>query len=163
VREEPREKQREERREEGGNGQKRPGASQSYCLSPSFSLAEYAAPAFFCIALRSFIRCRCEIRGKPHLTLRISRFFSGSVVDGDVVEIVPLPSHLGSIALCGFEYTHPPSPSSLCPSRQTRYARRPDVECMPGDTRIIPAAHFYFVPVEFTAPRLYRIVGRLSA
>lgn len=38
-------------------------------------------------------------------------FSRGPVVDGDVVEIVPLPSHLGSIALCGFEYS-----SSLLPS-----------------------------------------------
>lgn len=68
----------------------------------SFSLV---ALAFFSAALRSFVRCRSETRGKPRVLrpFELVDFSRGPRVDDGVVEIAPLPSHLGSIALCGFE------------------------------------------------------------
>jgi len=61
--------------------------------------------AFFYTVLRSFIRYWSETRGKPRVlrSFELVDFSQDLRVDDDVVEIVPLPSHLGPLALCGFE------------------------------------------------------------
>lgn len=72
-------------------------------VSRSFSLSSFRP--FFCTALRSFIRYWDETRGKPRVLrpFELVDFSQDPRVDDDVVEIIPLPSHLSPIALCGFK------------------------------------------------------------
>lgn len=112
----------------------------------------------------SFIRqdeTRCEPRAP---TARISRFFSGRVDDNDdavvVVEIVPLPSHLGSVA----RFRMPASLLLLLPP-QTRYTKRPMSSACLAILELCPRRAFLFRrAVEFTrarerAPLVLEIVG----
>jgi len=68
--------------------------------SRSLSLSSFR---FFLYVLRSFIRYWSETHDKPRVLRSFELVDFSQDPRDDVVEIVPLPSHLGLIALCGFE------------------------------------------------------------
>lgn len=101
---------------------------------------------FLCIAHSSFIRRRNEIRRKPRAPrpLELVDFSRSLRVDDDAVEIVPLPSHLGPIALCGFECVC----SHLVSSADARYVRRPMSSVYPVILELyVPGQTFLLFPL----------------